>query len=276
MVASTIMHMNSNDAVGSPEPTGRRLAGKVALVTGSARGIGASIARLFAGEGAAVLVTDILDDLGRETTAAIVASGGRAVYTSLDVTSEEQWAAAVRTCEEQLGPIDVLVSNAFSYGSGENRTLVGDMTPAQFRAGLEVNLVGPYLGLYAVLPGMRERGAGTVVAIASAAGPDAALPGAPDYHAAKAGTAALIRNLVVSHGHGGIRANTILAGATRTPILRTEAVEQFARGWPIPRIAEPDEIAWAAVFLASDESSYVTGANLYVDGGSVLPIAPLG
>jgi 3alpha(or 20beta)-hydroxysteroid dehydrogenase len=258
-----------------PATTGTRLKGKVALVTGSARGIGASIARLFAGEGASVMVTDILDDLGRETTDAIVADKGRAVYQSLDVTSERDWTDAVAVCEQTLGPIDVLVSNAFSYGSGEGRTLVGDMSPSQFRTGLEVNLMGPYLGLHAVLPGMLARGGGTIVAIAAAAGPDAALPGAPDSHAAKAGTAALMRNLVVSRGHQGIRANTIMAGATRTAILRTELVEEVARGWPIPRIAEPDEIAWAAVFLASDESSYVTGVNLYVDGGSVLPIVPI-
>jgi 3alpha(or 20beta)-hydroxysteroid dehydrogenase len=252
-----------------------RLAGKVAIITGSARGIGASIAATFAAEGAAVLVTDILDDLGAETAAAIAAGGGRAVYQHLDVTSENDWAVAVAVCERELGPIDVYVSNAFSYGAGQNRTAVGDMTPAQWRAGLEVNLTGPFLGLHAILPGMRARGAGTIVAIASAAGPDASLPGAPDYHAAKSGTAGLMRNLVVTHGQEGIRANTILAGATNTPILHLEAVSEIARGWPIPRVGEPEEIAWAAVYLASDESSYTTGVNLYVDGGSTLPIAPL-
>jgi NAD(P)-dependent dehydrogenase (short-subunit alcohol dehydrogenase family) len=252
-----------------------RLADKVVIITGAARGIGASIATIFAGEGASVLVTDILDDLGSAVAEEISAAGGRAVYQHLDVRREQDWSTAVDCCEQRLGPIDVLVSNAFSYGAGQNRTLAGDMSPAQWREGLEVNLTGPFLGLHAVLPGMRARGRGTIVAIASAAGPDAALPGAPDYHAAKAGTAGLIRNVVVSHGHEGIRANTIMAGATRTPILREEEVREIARGWPIPRIAEPHEIAWAAVFLASDESSYVTGANLYVDGGSTLPIAPL-
>jgi 3alpha(or 20beta)-hydroxysteroid dehydrogenase len=256
-------------------PSGSRLASKTALITGSARGIGAAIARLFAAEGAAVLVSDILDDLGAQTAEEISAQGGRAIYQHLDVRSEEDWKRAVERCERELGPVDVYVSNAFSYGAGQNQTPAGEMTPAQFRDGIEVNLIGPFLGLHALLPGMRSRGGGTVIAIGSAAGPDASLPGAPDYHAAKGGTAALMRNVVVTHGHDGIRANTIMAGATRTPILREEWVADFARGWPIPRIAEPDEIAWAAVFLASNESSYVTGANLYVDGGSILPIAPL-
>jgi NAD(P)-dependent dehydrogenase (short-subunit alcohol dehydrogenase family) len=254
---------------------GGRLDGKTALITGSARGIGAAIAQMFAAQGAAVLVSDILDDLGADVAGQITAQGGRAIYERLDVTSEEDWTRAVQRGERELGPIDVYVSNAFSYGAGQNQTLAGDMTPAQFREGIEVNLIGPFLGLHALLPGMLSRRNGTIVAIASAAGPDACLPGAPDYHAAKGGTVALMRNVVVSHGHDGIRANSIMAGATRTQILREEWVEDFARGWPIPRIAEPDEIAWAAVFLASDESSYVTGANLYVDGGSILPIAPL-
>jgi 3alpha(or 20beta)-hydroxysteroid dehydrogenase len=255
--------------------TGQRLAGKVALITGSARGIGEAIARLFAAEGASVMVSDILDQLGEQVAAEITAEGGRAIYQRLDVTREADWKTAVERVQDELGPVDVYVSNAFSYGAGQNQTLVGEMTPDQFRDGIEVNLVAPFLGLHALLPGMRTRRRGTILAIGSAAGPDASLPGAPDYHAAKGGTAALMRNLAVSHGHEGIRANTLMAGATLTPILREEWVEGFAHGWPIPRIAQPEEIAWAAVFLASDESSYVTGANLYVDGGSTLPISPL-
>jgi 3alpha(or 20beta)-hydroxysteroid dehydrogenase len=253
-----------------------RIDGKVVLITGAAQGIGAAIARLFAAEGAAVALTDINDELGREATAAIVADGGRAIYEHLDVRDEDDWRTAVATCERELGEVDVFVSNAMGYGAEGNWVKVGELTPQEWRDGLDLNLTGPFLGLYSLLPSMLRRGSGTIVALASAAGPDAALPGAPEYHAAKSGVAGMIRNLVVSHGQEGIRANTLMVGATRTPVLREEWVEDFARGWPIPRIAEPEEIANAALFLASDESSYVTGANLYVDGGSTLPIAPLG
>jgi NAD(P)-dependent dehydrogenase (short-subunit alcohol dehydrogenase family) len=259
----------------SEGPRGR-LEGKVVLITGAARGIGAAMARLFAAEGAAVFLTDIDDELGRETTAAIAAAGDRAIYEHLDVRSEEDWRAAVAICEKELGEVDVYVSNAMGYGAEGNWVKVGELTPREWRDGIDLNLTGFFLGLHALLPSMLRRGKGTVVALASAAGPDAALPGAPEYHAAKSGVAGTIRNLVVSHGQEGIRANTLMVGATRTPVLREEWVENFAKGWPIPRIAEPEEIAAAALFLASDESSYVTGANLYADGGSTLPIAPLG
>jgi 3alpha(or 20beta)-hydroxysteroid dehydrogenase len=243
-----------------------RLTGKTALITGSARGVGAAIARAYAAAGAAVMVTDILDELGTETAREIAALGfGAAVYQHLDVTVESDW--------EELGPLDVFVSNAFSYGA-DNSTQFVDMSLTQWRQGIEVNLTGPFLGTRAVLPGMIERGGGSIVAIASVSGTIQAFPKNPDYQAAKAGTAALMRNVCVAYGQAGVRANTMLLSATKSPILPVKWAQQFMGGWPTPRPAEPEEVAAVAVFLASDESSYVNGTAIPIDGGSVLPIAP--
>jgi 3alpha(or 20beta)-hydroxysteroid dehydrogenase len=250
-----------------------RLAGKVALITGSARGVGAEMARTFAQEGASVLVTDILDDLGAETAGAIAATGARCLYQHLDVTSEDDWQIGLQRCERELGPIDVFVSNAFSYGA-DNSTTFTEMTLEQWRRGIDVNLTGPFLGVRAVLPGMCERGRGSIIAIASVSGIIQAFPKNPDYQAAKAGTAALMRNVCVAYGQAGVRANTLLLSATRSPILPLKWAQQFMGGWPTPRPAEAEEVAMVAVFLASDESSYINGVSLPVDGGSVLPIAP--
>jgi 3alpha(or 20beta)-hydroxysteroid dehydrogenase len=251
-----------------------RLIGKTALITGSARGVGAAIARAYAAAGAAVMVTDILDELGAETAREIAALGaGAAVYQHLDVTVESDWEAAVERCEAELGPLDVFVSNAFSYGA-DNSTQFVDMSLAQWRQGIEVNLTGPFLGTRAVLPGMIERGGGSIVAIASVSGTIQAFPKNPDYQAAKAGTAALMRNVCVAYGQAGVRANTMLLSATKSPILPVKWAQQFMGGWPTPRPAEPEEVAAVAVFLASDESSYVNGTAIPIDGGSVLPIAP--
>jgi 3alpha(or 20beta)-hydroxysteroid dehydrogenase len=179
-----------------------RLAGKVALITGSARGVGAEIARKFADEGASVLVTDILDELGAQTSNAIAATGARAVYQHLDVTEEDDWRIGVELCERELGPIDVFVSNAFSYGA-DNSTKFTEMTLDQWQRGIDVNLTGPFLGVRAVLPGMCDRGRGSIIAIASVSGTMQAFPKNPDYQAAKAGTAALMRNLCGLPGSQG-------------------------------------------------------------------------
>jgi 3alpha(or 20beta)-hydroxysteroid dehydrogenase len=260
----------------SPVSSARaRLDGKRVIVTGAARGLGASIAQKFAGEGASVLLTDILDDSGEQVASAIRAVGGTAVYQRLDVTQEDHWANAIERCEAEFGSVNVLVSNAFKFGG----PLVDEMPTDVWRESIEVNLTGPFFGIRAVLPVMLANGGGTIVAITSTDGPDASLPIHADYQAAKAGTTALIRNVAVAYGRRGIRANTVHPGPIRTPILeRTGAiamVEKIAEGFPLGRIAEPDEVANVALFLASDESSYVTGSKYVVDGGSTATITPV-
>jgi 3alpha(or 20beta)-hydroxysteroid dehydrogenase len=265
----------SSAGAGWATEIGPRLAGKNAIISGAARGLGASMARLFAEEEACVLVTDILDDLGEQTAAEIREAGGRALYQHLDVTQQADWEAAVRRCADEFGEVNVLVSNAFRFGG----PAVADLTLEEWRLGLEVNLTGPFLGIKAVLPTMRRNRNGSIVAISATDGGDASLPSHPEYQAAKAGTTALTRHVAVTYGREGIRANAVHPGPIRTPILTETGflavAEEVAAGFPIGRIAEPEEVAWAAVFLASDESSYVTATKIIVDGGSVATLIPV-
>jgi 3alpha(or 20beta)-hydroxysteroid dehydrogenase len=234
------------------------------------------MARLFALEGASVLVTDILDEEGEATAAAIRDAGGHALYQRLDVTSETDWETAVERCATEFGPVNVLVSNAFRFGGPP----LADATTEGWRASMEVNLTGPFFGMRAVLPTMRAQRDGAIVAISSSDGGDASLPTRADYQAAKAGTTALVRHVAVAYGRDGVRANAVHPGPIRTPVLEEQgyiaAVERIASGFPIGRIAEPEEVAWVAVFLASDESSYVTGTKYLVEGGSTATIVPVG
>ena len=246
-----------------------RLRGKVAVISGSARGVGESIAELFSREGAAVLVTDIRDELGENVAQSIRDEGGRAIYQSLDVRDPEQWDQAVEVAEREFGPVDILVNNAFQYTHPD----ISEITFEEWQKTFDVNLNGGFHGIRAVLPGMRERKKGTIVSVSSSNGNEISLPNQVGYQAAKAGLTTMTRHVAVIYGTEGIRANSIHPGPIETPAL-TEAdfldtANFVASGFPIPRIAQPEEIAWAAVFLASDESSYITGTALVVDGGSV-------
>lgn len=261
-----------------PAATGAgRLQGKVAIISGSARGLGASMAGLFTREGASVLVTDILDELGEETAAALRADGGRAVYQHLDVSVEADWAAAVQRCRAEFGTPDVLVSNAYFFSLPP---IMGE-DPETWQRSLDVNLTGHYHGFRAVIPGMIGLGHGSIIAISSTNGGDVAFPSQASYQAAKAGVTALIRHVAVAHGHDGIRANTIHPGPMRTAAIQgaegfEDAVRKIASSFPVARVPEAEEVAWAAVYLASDESSYTTGSKIIVDGGSTaaLLVAP--
>jgi len=247
-----------------------RLDDKVAIITGGGRGLGRAIAELFAAENARVVIADIQDEVGEKAARAITAAGHTARFQHLDVTSEQEWAAAARTVEAELGTPDILVSNALTWVL-ENAL---DVSTEDWRRVIEVVLNGTFFGMRAVLPGMLEKGSGSIVSVASVIGPHVAIPAHAPYQAAKAGMVALTRHIAATYGAQGIRANSLLPGPMYTEGLAlsgfTDAAEQFAATFPLGRIAQPAEVAAGALFLASDESSYATGVSLAMDGGQII------
>lgn len=237
-----------------------RFDGKVAIVTGGARGMGASHARGLAAEGAQVLVCDLLDDEGK----ALAGEIPRARYCHLDVTSEESWQGAVRTAESIFGPVDILVNNAgiIHFGGVETQS------PEHFRQILDVNLVGTFLGMHTILPGMRGRGHGAVVNISSASG----LMGFADsvgYVASKWGIRGMTKAAALDMAGTGVRVNSIHPGVIRTTMSERASPDLFAHQ-PIRRIGEPEEVTRMVLFLADDDASFTTGGEFLIDGGQTI------
>jgi 3alpha(or 20beta)-hydroxysteroid dehydrogenase len=241
-----------------------RLDGKVALITGGARGMGKSHARHFAAEGARVVIGDVLDDRGQA-----VAEGLGCVYVHHDVTSEADWRAAVTATLEAYGRIDVLVNNAGILRHGP----IAEMDPAEFRRVLDVNLVGCWLGVHFVAPPMIAAGAGSIVNVSSIEG-FAGAAGLSAYSASKFGIRGVTRSAAQELGPSGIRVNSVHPGGVMTSMAIAAAGQltdvdpaAFLKSLPIARFAEPIEISRLIAFLASDESSYTTGAEFLADGG---------
>lgn len=241
-----------------------RLDGKVAIITGAAldRGQGACEARLFAAEGATVVLTDVQDEQGQETAAAI---GERAVYVHLDVTDPDAWAAVVADVSERFGRIDVLVNNAGIWHTGG----VLETSADDFRRVVEINQTGVFLGMAAVAPVMKEQGSGSIVNISSSAGLRGET-GIIAYVAAKWAVRGMSRAASGELAPFGIRVNSVHPGLMRTPMAATEfepGRPDPGRNIPLGRAGEPEEAAELVCWLASDASSYVTGAELAIDGG---------
>ena len=241
-----------------------RLAEKVVVVTGAARGQGEAEARLFVAEGARVLLADVLDAEGESVAAAL---GERAAYAHLDVSSESDWAAAVTATLTRFGRIDALVNNAGVMQVAP----IASCSKRDFERVLEVNLVGAFLGIRAVLDPMREAGGGSIVNVSSVSG-YASVPGQAAYSASKFGLRGLSKTAAVELGPLGIRVNSIHPGVIETPMI--QAPELADVDWqgilgnlPLARSGRPEEIARMALFLCSDESSYSTGAEFLADGG---------
>jgi NAD(P)-dependent dehydrogenase (short-subunit alcohol dehydrogenase family) len=242
-----------------------RLAGKVAIVTGGARGIGAAIAARFCQEGAAVLIADLRGDAAGATAAALREHERRCEPVEADVSTETGWEAILAACHQHFGVADVLVNNA---GVSRYQPLLEE-TLDGWRAVLDANLTSVFLGMRAVIPLMAAGGGGAIVNVSSTWGLVAAEKAAA-YHASKGGVTLLTKNAAVTYAGQQIRVNSIHPGPVATTMLdelTDEAIAVELAKQPLGRLADPDEIATAAVYLASDEASFVTGAALVVDGG---------
>ena len=234
-----------------------RVQNKVALISGGARGMGASHAKLLVAEGAKVVIADILDEEG---TALAEELGDAARYVHLDVTSFDQWQAAVQTAVDQFGGLDVLVNNAgiANFGSIEDYSL------EDWDKIIAINLTGVFYGTKAVIEPMKQRGSGSIINISSTAGLQGyeALPG---YNAAKFGVRGLSKSTALDLGKYNIRVNSVRPGVIRTPM--TESLETPQNHVALHRVGEPIELSNMILFLASDESSFSTGAEFVADGG---------
>lgn len=244
-----------------------RLTGKTAIVTGGARGIGTAVVRALAAEGARVVVTDVLDDEG---TRLADEWGDDVVFQHLDVTDEAGWQAVVAAAEREFGPVSVLVNNAgiVEFGSIEQ------MAPEVFRRQLEVNLVGPWLGMRAVLPSLRRAGGGSVVNISFTAG----LMGYVNlsgYVASKWGLRGLTKAAALEFASDHVRVFSVHPRPIRTPMVGGMDEGTTTAGQPIPRFGEPDEVAAMVRFLVT-EATYSTGSEFVVDGGVTTgPVEPV-
>ena len=252
------------------EPAQGRLEGKVAVITGAARGQGEAEARLFVAEGARVVLTDVLAD---EVTAVAASLGDAAVATAHDVSDEAAWAAVVELATSRFGGIDVLVNNAAIH---RIRPLLEETAP-DLRRIMDVNLIGPVLGMQAVVPAMQARGGGAVVNISSLAAHNG-FWGHSAYGSTKWALRGVSRTAAVELGPLGIRVNSVYPGMVETAMLPpagdpgTDAAR--TAHVPLGRVGQPTEIAEAVLFLASDASSYMTGAELVIDGGSLAGRVP--
>jgi 3alpha(or 20beta)-hydroxysteroid dehydrogenase len=241
-----------------------RLDGKVALISGASRGQGAGEARRFVAEGASVVIADVLEEPGEALAAEL---GSAARFVALDVTDEDAWGRAVDATVDAFGSLTVLVNNA---GVLLFRQLIN--TPAdEFRRVIDVNLVGTFLGIKAAAPAMTTSGGGSIVNISSVGGL-IGLPAVSAYVASKFGVRGLTKSAAIELGDAGIRVNSVHPGSVDTPMIRPEGLEgadysPFYERLPIKRLGTVDDVTNMVLFLASDEASYVTGAEFAVDGG---------
>jgi cyclopentanol dehydrogenase len=248
-----------------------KLDGKVALISGGARGQGAAEAETFAREGARVVFGDVLDDEGRKVEAVIRAAGGDATYVHLDVTSEADWQAAVRTATERHGALHILINNA---GITIPRVPIEDRTGAEWDRVMAVNAKGVFLGTKYAIPAMRRAGRGSIVNISSVAGIGQSLHQEPAYAASKGAIRIFTKVTASQHAKDGIRCNSVHPGPVDTAMIHNAmpdpaVLRRRLERVPLGRLGTVAEVVTAVLYLASDDSSYVTGSELVIDGGAL-------
>jgi len=248
-----------------------KLDGKVALISGGARGQGAAEAETFAREGAKVVFGDIRDDDGRKVEAAIRAEGGDATYVHLDVTSEADWQSAVKAATGRHGRLDILINNAAIVIP---RVPIEERTAAEWDQVMAVNAKGVFLGTKHAIPAMRQAGGGSIVNISSIAGIGQSLHQEPAYAASKGAIRIFSKVTASQHAKDKIRCNSVHPGPVDTEMFHSafrdpEAMERRLQRVPLGRMGTVAEVVSAVLYLASDDSSYVTGSELVVDGGAL-------
>ena len=248
-----------------------KLDGKVALISGGARGQGAAEAETFVKEGARVVFGDIRDDEGKKVEAAIRARGGDAVYVHLDVTSETDWQSAVQTATGRYGKLDILINNAAIVIP---RVPIEERTAAEWDQVMAVNAKGVFLGTKYAIPAMRRSGGGSIVNISSVAGIGQSLHQEPAYAASKGAIRIFTKVTASQHAKDRIRCNSVHPGPVDTEMFHSafpdrEALERRLQRIPLGRMGTVAEIVSAVLYLASDDSSYMSGSELVIDGGAL-------
>ena len=244
-----------------------RLENKVAMISGGARGMGAVEARLFAKEGAKVIIGDMLEEEGRRVEAEINETGDECVFVLLDVTNEDAWQRAVNLAVSRFGKLDILVNNAGIYRAHD----VLETSSDEWDQVMAVNAKGVFLGTKYAIPEMRKAGGGSIVNISSVAG----LVGSKltsAYTASKGAVRLLTKSTAIQYASEGIRANSIHPGTIETPMTEGLLADETTREdrmnrTPLGRLGQPEDVAYGALYLASDEASFVTGSELVIDGG---------
>ena len=245
-----------------------RLKDKVALITGGSRGMGAAEARMFADEGAHVVIADILENEGRKTASEIASSGARCIFRQLDVLKASECDSVIGTAISIFGKLDILVNNA----GVTSRMMLLDTSEPEWDRVMDINTKGTFLGIKAAIPAIRSSGGGSIINISSQMGLVGADFISPQYQASKGAVRLLTKSVAIQYASDNIRCNSIHPAPIETDMTADvrqdpDAFQDMLRRIPMGRYGKPEEVAYAVLYLASDESSFVTGSELVVDGG---------